>query len=241
MKQWMEIRSLSASGLGIRAIARRLRLSRNTVRRVLRGEDAFLKKKERQSFSQLLPFQEEIVRMLRAGLIGTRILHELRRKGYSGGKTPFYLFLKQLRKDFPKRKMSPICRFETAPGLQGQFDWSTYRIPLGGIMTRVVIYCLLLAYSRRKFYWPSLQETQEAVFEALERGFSHFGGIPQEILIDNARVFVKDPRPSHFQWNPRFLEFCRHYQIIPRACRIRSSETKGESGKAIFFTWRSTS
>jgi hypothetical protein len=98
-----------------------------------------------------------------------------------------------------------------------------------------VVYNLILSYSRRKFYWASLSETQESVFEAVERGFHHFRGAPVEILVDNARVFVKNARPSNFEWNPHFLEFCRHYRVIPQACQVRRAKTKGKVERPFYF------
>ena len=235
MDSWMHIRELSASGLSMRAIARHLSVSRNTVRKALRREAPPPKERKSRSFRRILPFREEITRMAKEGLIGTRILHEIRRQGYTGGMTSFYLFLKDLKKSLPRKREKATVRFETPPGHQAQFDWAIYRVPLGGALTKVVVYDLIYAYSRRKFYWPSLLETQEAAFEAIERGFAHFGGVPREILVDNARVFVKGPSPANFQWNVHFLEFCKHYGIVPRACQIRRAQTKGKVERPFFF------
>jgi transposase len=235
MEQWIEIRSLSASGLGIRAIARRLRVSRNTVRNALRGKPVTKEALKRERFAQLIPYRDEVLRMLKAKLIGTRILNELRRQGYAGGATALYDFMAELRKDLPHQRKKAVCRFETAPGVQAQFDWSPYEILLGGVTVHVIVYDLILAYCRRKFYWPSFRENQESVFEALERGFQHFGGTTSELLVDNPRVFVIDPRPGHFTWNPHFLDFCKHYRLEPRACLPRRPETKGKVERPFYF------
>lgn len=233
MEVWMEARSLSHSGLGIRAIARKLKIARGTVRRILRGENP-AEKKSRPSFESLSPYREEMVRMLKLGLIGTRILHELRKAGYTGGKTPFYEVLVELKKTVGVAREKATVRFETQPGAQAQFDWSVYHIPFGDVLTRIVVYDLILAYSRRKFFWPSLRETQEAVFEALEQGFAHFGGVPHELLTDNPKAFVSDARPSHFTWNPQFLSLCKYYRVVPKACRVRRPQTKGKVERPFF-------
>lgn len=237
MDQWIEIRKLSLAGMSIRAIAHRLRLCRNTVRKALRRREVKPEgnKRKRARFLGLKPFQEVCVQMLTQGLIGTRILHELRKLGYSGGQSSLYRFLSVLKAELPRPRQKAAVRFETPPGKQAQFDWSPYRVVLGGTLTKVIIYNFILAYSRRKFYWPSLRETQEAVFEALEAALWECGGCPAEILVDNAKVFVKDARPSHFQWNPQFLAILQHYGMVPLACQVRRPQTKGKVERPFYY------
>jgi len=162
-------------------------------------------------------------------LIGSRILNEIRARGYEGSTAAFYRTWARLRPTQPDPRVTE--RFETAPGEQCQFDWSPYTILLGGARTRVIVYSTVLGYSRRQFYWPSRDETQASIFEAFEEAFWHFGGVPKVALVDNPRAFVLDPRPTHFQWNPKFLELCGYYRIEPRACRVRRPRTKGKVEK----------
>jgi len=108
-------------------------------------------------------------------------------------------------------------------------------VPLGGSVTRVVIFCLTLAFSRRKFYWPSLDETQASVFEALEAALHYFAGSPKQLLVDNAHVFVSDASPERFTWNKHFLELCGHYGIEPRACQPGRPRTKGKVERPFFY------
>ena len=106
---------------------------------------------------------------------------------------------------------------------------------IGGSITRVVVFCLTLGYSRRKRYWASLDEKQVSIFEALEEGFWHFGGVTKELLVDNARAMVLNPSPSHFQWNRHFLELCGHYRVRPVPCRVGHPQTKGKVERPFFY------
>lgn len=162
-------------------------------------------------------------------LIGSRILNEIRARGYEGSTAAFYRTWARLRPTQPDPRVTE--RFETAPGEQCQFDWSPYTILIGGARTRVIVYSTVLGYSRRQFYWPSRDETQASIYEAFEEAFWHFGGVPKVALVDNPRAFVIDARPAHFQWNPQFLELCGYYRIEPRACRVRRPRTKGKVEK----------
>ena len=230
---WVKIRAMKASGLGIRAIARDLKLSRNTVRSALTKDSHLPKKRNRAALVLLEPFKAEILRMKRQNFIGTRIFHELRKLGYTGGQTQLYKFLSQLNQLEPSLKVTE--RYETAAGEQAQFDWSYYTVVFAGISKKVVVFCLILAFSRRKFYWASSNDTQSSTFEALEKGFWHFGGVTKELLVDNAKVLVQISNPANFSWNSKFLEFCGYYRIKPVACKIRRPQTKGKVERPFFY------
>ncbi len=231
---WTTIRYLHAQGVGSRTIAKKLGVSRTTVRAAIRDEEPPTRTRAKRPNKKLAPFAERIAEMLFVqGFIGTRIVRELGPLGYTGGTTALYDYLAALKEERPRERAS--ARFETGPGEQGQFDWSPYRVALGGTERRVVVFGLILGYSRRKYYLASLDETQGSVFEALERGLAHFGGAPKCLLVDNARVFVDDARPESFTWNQRFLELCGHYQMEPRACRVRRPQTKGKIERPFFY------
>lgn len=119
-------------------------------------------------------------------------------------------------------------------GRQGQFDWSIYTVEIGGVLTRVAIFCHILSYSRRKHYSASLDETQASIFEAMEESFHHYEGVPGQILLDNPKALVLNPRPN-LKWNPRFLEFCGHYRFEPVACRVSRAQTKGKVERPFFY------
>lgn len=234
VEEWATIRYLHAQGKGIREIARELSISRNTVRSALERTEAPRYVRPRRPFPELDRFEGEIRRMyLEEGFIGTRILRELVKQGYQGKKTALYSRLRDLKAERADSRVSE--RFETGPGQQGQFDWSPYTITLGASTTRVIVYCLTLAYSRRKFYFPSLDETQTSIFEALEAGLRHFGGSPKEMLADNPRAFVSCANPLHFEWNRHFLELCGHYSIQPVACQPGRTKTKGKVERPFFY------
>jgi len=234
VEAWTTIRYLHAQGLGIRRIAQEVGLARNTVRAALRAERPPQYRRPPRPNPQLAPFAEPIATMLfEQRFIGSRILRELRRLGYGGSQTALYAHLAALKA--ARAEGRAVMRYETGPGEQGQFDWSPYQVRLGDTPSRVVVFGLVLGYSRRACYLASLDEAQGSVFAALEAGFAHFGGAPQRLLVDNARVLVADPRPAAFAWNPRFLELCGHYQLEPVACRVRRPQTKGKVERPFFY------
>jgi transposase len=235
MEAWATIRHLHAQGHSVRRIARDLHLSRQAVRHALSSPQPPRYQRKPTENVQLAPFLPLIQQMTtEQHLIGSRILNEIRARGYAGSPAAFYRRWARLRPTQPDPRVTE--RFETVPGEQCQFDWSPYTILLGGARTRVIVYNTVLGYSRRQFNWPSRDETQASIYEALEEAFWHFGGVTSVALVDNAGAFVVDARPTHFQWNPKFLELCGYYRIEPRACRVRRARTKGKVEKPFQYT-----
>lgn len=123
-----------ADGMSIRALSRRYEMSRNTVRCILRrrgeartdGHDALPKSKAPRQ-SQLDAFIPKILEILTLfpDITAERLFEDLGREGYKGGRTILKSRLHELR---PKPKKALIIRFETEPGIQGQVDWSPYKI-----------------------------------------------------------------------------------------------------------------
>jgi len=227
MEKWTTIRYLRSQGKGIRAIARETGASRQAGRRAIAAESEPRYSRKPATETKLEPHHELIRRLyLKKHLIGTRILKEIRKRGYKGGRSILYDYLRTLREPGLSEKASE--RFETKPGQQGQFDWSPYTVELGGELRKVCVFGLILGFSRRKHYTVALDERQATVFEAIEDGLWHFGGSPQELLVDNARVLVTDAAPEKLRFNDQFLEFCGHYRIEPKACRPYRPRTKGK-------------
>lgn len=234
MEPWTTIRYLHAQGKSIHAIAKELDSARNTVRAALRQENPPHYSRPERPNPKIEPFAKQIEHMLfEQKFIGSRILRELKGLGYGGRPTALYEYLRTLKATKPDSRITE--RFETPAAQQAQFDWSPYTVSTGGHTVKVIVYCLTLAFSRRKFYWPSVNETQASIFEAIEASLAYFGGSPKEILIDNPRAFVINANPEHFQWNSHFLELCGHYSIKPVACQPARPRTKGKVERPFFY------
>jgi transposase len=227
-------RYLHAQGMGLRAIAARLGLARNTVRAAIRAPDPPVRTRAKRPNPHLAPFAAQSAAMLfERRYIGSRILREPATRGYRGGPPALYAYLAQLKAE--RALPRGVERFEAGPGEQAQFDRSPHQVPLGEASRRVVLFGLILGYSRRKYYLASLDETQASAFAALGQGFAHFGGGAKRLLVDNAKVLVAEARPATFAWNPHFLELCGHHQIEPVACQVRRPQAKGKIERPFFY------
>ena len=126
-------------------------------------------------------------------------------------------------------------RFETAPGYQVQIDFGTTGVMIGGERVSVRLFVATLGYSRRLFVAAFDHERQAAWFEGLEWTFRYFGGVPQEVLLDNPRALVRDhdPQARVVVFHERFLAFARYWGFRPRACAPYRPRTKGKDERGV--------
>src|ERR1700734_4210921 len=109
-------------GKSIKEIARDLRLSRNTVRKVLRSDEtSFAYERQVQPHPKLGRWKEELDRLLatnseasaRERLTLIRIFEELRALGYEAAMTPSAVMREAGRRRMQARRRMPLCRWRS--------------------------------------------------------------------------------------------------------------------------------
>ena len=236
----MEIRILSRQGLGIRGIARELGISRNTVRKYLRGEA--VTKVERRGPGRprkLAPYEDWLKRRVEAAApirLPATVLHrEIAAMGFDGTERTVRRFVAGL---YPAPEVAPVVRFETPPGHQAQMDWGEYR--LDG--RRVYAFVGVLGYSR----WLYVEYVESTAAEILiachRRMLGAFGGIPNEILYDNMKTVVIK-RHAYGRGQHRFHDgiwaLARECGFRPRLCQPYRPQTKGKVERSVDYVAKS--
>jgi transposase len=226
---------LHQKGWGQRRIAVELSVSRKKIRGILArtkrqrelGHSALPNPPQKRT-SQLDAFQSDILQELdkHPDITAIRLLETLRSAGYRGG----YSILKErLRLLRPRPKVSPIERFETPPGKQGQQDWSPYVIPFTKTgPTKVRCFSFILGFSRRQFVHFCEQEDQLTLERQHIAAFERFEGVPEEILYDGQKAVVLRREAHRPIYNPKFLAFATHYGFKPVALPPRRPDLKGK-------------
>ena len=233
MEDWVTIKNLKKHNpnLGSRQIARLLGVSRNTVKKALQRSE--VPEYERQKkISALEPFREIIFEMINVKKFkGSRILNEVKSKGYTGSHTAFYDFLSKIKIS----EQEHFTPYGTAPGEQAQFDWSPYTVLVGRELTNIYIFSYINSFSRYLIFEVSLSQNQAAVFEALENGLIESEGACTRIQTDNAKAFVINASKDNFQWNPRYLTLCGYYGFAPSRSLPGHPWSKGKVEKPFSF------
>lgn len=126
-------------------------------------------------------------------------------------------------------------RFETPPGRQLQIDFGERLVEIGGVKVKAFLFVATLGYSRLCHVRAFRNEKQACWFDGLESAFAAFGGVPAEILLDNARALVvrHDSASRIVAFNDKFLAFARHWGFAPRACAPYRARTKGKTERGV--------
>src|SRR5271156_4897687 len=226
------------NGKTIRQIARDLRVSRNTVRKMLRsGGTSLAYDRDVQPLPKLGRWTTDLDELLarnetkaaREQLTLIRIFEELRGRGYEGGYDAVRRYARRWAKERGQATTAAYVPLSFAPGEAYQFDWSHEVVLLNGTTVIVKAAHVRLCHSRMLFVRVYPRETQEMVFDAHDRAFALFKGTCGRGIYDNMKtavetIFVGKQR----LYNRRFLQMCSHYLVDPVACTPASGWEKGQ-------------
>lgn len=131
-------------------------------------------------------------------------------------------------------------RFETPPGRQLQIDFGERRVEIAGELVRVHLFVATLGYSRRRYVQAFRCERQASWLAGIEGAFAHFGGMPEEVLLDNPRALVvhHDAATREVRFHERFLAFASYWGFRPRACAPYRARTKGKDERSVGYVKR---
>jgi len=238
-----EIARLYGMEFSVRKTAKTTGLGRKVVRGVLaeKGliENPSPSPRRKKDGSKLDPYKERIKEKMDQHLTISRILREIKQEGYDGGRT---ILADYVRKNSaaPTPRKRVWRRFETAPAEETQFDWSPYRVLLGGKERAVYAFGATLGFCRKihvRFY---MSDNETLLLEAHTHVFADFEGVTKRGVYDRMATVVlgtigKDRKPL---WHPRFIEFATYYGFEPYLCKPRDPDRKGKDERIFWYLER---
>ena len=171
----------------IRQISQILKLSRNTVRRVIRGKWQETPLRESPD-EELSPLIQEIFKISKGNVVRVQ---EILQDQY--GRSVPYSTLTRIVRSLDLREDNKTHRsgtYEFGPGQEMQHDTSPHFVVLAGNKVKAQCGGLVLAYSRKLFiqYYPAFTRFEARVF--LDAAFQFMGGTCPRCIIDNSSVLV---------------------------------------------------
>ena len=222
----------------IKEICREFRVSRNTVRKVIRsGVTELTYERTVQPLPKIGPWTDALDEMLAANarkakrdrLTLIRVFEELRARGYNGGYDAVRRYAATWNREEREASAAAYVPLTFDPGEAYQFDWSHEIVLIDGVTTTVKVAHVRLCHSRMLLVRAYPRETQEMVFDAHDKAFAFFGGTCTRGIYDNMKtavdtIFVGRDRA----YNRRFQQMCGHYLVDPVACTPASGWEKGQ-------------
>lgn len=186
-----------AKGWSVRAVARELKIARQTVRKCLAdAEPPHYHLKESRPAPALAAVKPIIDTWLAqdesrppkqrhtARRIYTRLVDEY---GFVGGESTVRRYVAAVRGTH--REVFIPLEFEL--GTRAFCDWGQAQVVVGGQEVTVHLFCMRLAASRDFFVIAFPHERQEAFFEGHRLALEFFSGVPAVISYDNLATAVK--------------------------------------------------
>ena len=231
-EDFVEIQALARRGVYQRDIAERLGVHPKTVSRTLKRGGPPEGRKARRRWAKLAPYAEMVDGLLTEGVWNAVvILGLIRARGYEGSITTLKYYIQ------PKRALRArpgTVRYETRPGRQLQSDWGQVETVVAGEPRRIHFVVSTLGYSRRFHFWCTDSEDAEHTYEGLIRAFEHFGGVTEEVLVDNQKAAVLEHRSGELpKFHDGFLDLAGRYGFSPRACKPARPQTKGKDERMV--------
>ena len=152
-----------------------------------------------------------------------RIYERIQEEGYQGKYTQVKEAVRELRRINQEVFMPLIHR----PG-EAQVDFGYALAKVSGDLRKVAFFVMVLPHSDAFFVMTFERECTESYWEGHLRAFEFFGGVPQRISYDNAKVLVSRVISSHERrLTDGFLKLQSHYLFNEHFCRVARANEKG--------------
>ncbi len=122
-------------------------------------------------------------------------------------------------------------------GKQAQVDFGEYIMRSStGSRVKVFFFILVLSRSRYKYVWfTDRYFTSELAIEAHELAFAFIGGVPDEIVYDQDKVFIVSENSGDIILTTLFRNYTRHQSFTLHFCRKADPQSKGKVENVVKF------
>jgi len=224
-------------GKKIKQIARETGHSKNTIKKVLKGEYKGYKERNSQPFPVLEPYLDIIDGWLKSDKknpkkqrhTAVRVYNRLKTEhGFKGAETTVRRYVRQAKIRLGLNGQVAFIPSDPEAGIEGEVDWGRCQAIIGGQETVVKFFCMRSKFSGKHFVRCYPCERQQALFDGHIRAFSFFGGVFPLLIYDNLTTAVQ----KIFKGKKRILQesydkFRAYYNFTPVFCNPGQGHEKG--------------
>lgn len=176
--------------------------------------------------SKLDAYKGQIVRWLDTHPYSAQqIFQRVREAGYQGGITIVKDYVHRIR----PRRQEAFLKLDFAAGECAQVDWGEFgTIAVGSTRRRLSFFLMVLCYCRLMYLEFTVSQKMEFFLACHENAFAAFGAVPSRIMVDNLKSAVLQRLVGAAPvFNPKYLDFSRHWGFEISPCNVRSGNEKG--------------
>ena len=235
---YKEIRRLQLEGVtSQRAAAKRLGISRNTVKKYWEGNAVPWDRKEYSRdpavmTTDVVQFitscldEDDRERVKKQRHTARRIYQRLVEEyGFTGSESSVRNVVHDMRAARKETKVFVPLKF--APGEAVQIDWGEATVYMNGEKLVINLFCARLCHSCAPYVIAYKRQNLESFLDAIIRTFQYYGGVPRRVIFDNARVAVKSGFGAHAAAQDDYKQLSAHYGFEPVFCNPASGNEKG--------------
>ena len=214
---------LHQEGMAVREIARRLALSRNTVRTII-GQAGVTPPRGRSDKQRL---DEELLRRLYQECQGRRVRVHEKLVEEEGVQVTYSTLTRRLRELGISQPQRQRChRVPDEPGLEMQHDTSLYPVELAGRRVQLVASLLYLRYCKRRYlkFYRAFDRFKMKCF--FHEGLMFWSYAARQCIIDNTNLARLRGTGANALIVPEMEAFAKQYGFVYRCHEIKHCNRK---------------
>ncbi len=236
----------------IKATARKLGISKNTVKRYLKrykevenGERERIcpqnekpikvsipeKPYEKKAMELLVENQEE---WRKQHYKATTLHRQLRKAGYSVSYSSVLRVFNRFKEEHRPREI--FIKQDHQPGQSVQFDWGDVYLYIGGVKRKLDMGVFTFPNSNHRFARVYARQSLLEVMDIHRQLFEWLQGVPGQIVYDNAKTIMDKVKEKRI--NPQMEDFSAYYGFDIRVCNPYQPQEKGSTEQSVGYVRR---
>ena len=221
------IKTLFKKGYSKSQIARTLKVSRNTVRSILKSEERGEEILEKRPHPSTLDDHREFIEIQLAKELSIQRIYQdlISNYEFNGSYSTVRDYVKKITLKSPKAYMV----LTSLPGEEAQVDFGYVgTINVDGKAKKAWVFVISLSYSRYMYACIVFDQSIRTFIQCHIDAFRYFGGVPETVKIDNLKAAIVQADFYEPVTQRAYACFAAHYGFWAEPCRVATPTDKGK-------------